>query len=260
MGHERIGYLPKTKKWVGIVENIANFSANNDNIAQIAFQTTKNVRSRFKYIEDDKGVFAAFKYIILLSYSSKLNNASDFLAKEGIQLSKNFNLFDLTQSIQQFISIHQQSKEYSAFATQSMIDTVCDWSRKNQIQQTFVFDSNDNSFETWKNAANGKGFCEISRSFFANFTERYLKYFLEREASSKINNLFDRREFNNKLETYISDISKHAFETSKITQSFSAGWFNNNVKDGIPSNDKIQGFLSFAFQKINSELLREEKK
>ena len=259
MGHERIGHLPKSKKWRTLVNEINDYSDNNNNIAQLATQTTKNVRYRFNYIEEDSGVLSAFKYIILLAHSSLQDNPSEFLSKNGVELPKNFNLFDLTLSIREFVTEHQNSKEYSVFASQAMIDTVADWSKVNEVQQTLVFDSNDNSFDLWKKAANGAGFCELSRTFFAKFTERYLKYFLEREASSKINNLYDRTQFNKKLEEHIDDISKHAFETSKITQSFAAGWFNKTVKDGVPTDKKIQGFLSFAFQKINSEMIREER-
>ncbi len=259
MGHERIGYLPRSKKWNSIVEDIGSYSTNNNNISQIAQSTTKNVRSRFNRIGNDEGVIAAFKFIILLSQSAKQNNPYNFLYNHEINLPPNFNIFDLAQSVQDFISRNENSKEYATFATQSMIDAISEWSKKNQLQQSLVFDENSSPFEIWRKASNGAGFCELSRTFFSSFTERYLKYFLEREASSKINNLFDRVNFNNQLEKHIDLISKHAFETSKIAQSFSAGWYNKNTKQGLPSDEAIQGFLSFTFQKLNSELLKEEK-
>ena len=81
---------------------------------------------------------------------------------------------------------------------------------------------------------------------------------MEREASSRLQSLSERERFNQKLETHIQDISKHAFETAKIAQSFSAGWYNLHAKDSIPSDEKLRDFLSFSFKKINSELLREE--
>src|SRR6185312_9935549 len=118
MGHERIGYLPKTKKWRRIVDDIGNFSATQSNVVRIASETTKNVRSQFKRIEEDKGVLSAFKFIILLAYSSSLKNSTSFLKKEGINLPNSFNLFDLTTSIQDFVSQNQESKEYSSFASQ----------------------------------------------------------------------------------------------------------------------------------------------
>jgi hypothetical protein len=260
MGHERVGYLPKTKRWSKIVENITAFSTSNNNVSEITKETTKNVRSRFKNIEQDNGVVAAFKYLVYLAHASKLSDPAAFLTTKSISLTQNFSIFDLTKSAQNYISKNQNSKEYSTFAIQSIIDTISQWSQKHEVQQTLIFDSNKNSFDSWRKAADGSGFCELSRTFFSKFTERYLKYFLEREASSKIKSLYDKQQFIKNLETHVQDISQHAFETAKIAQSFSAGWYNNNAKDKLPTDSSLRGFLSFAFQKLNSELLREENR
>jgi hypothetical protein len=258
MGHERIGYLPKTERWKGIVKRISYFSSENDNVSEIATETTRNVRSRFKYIKEDPSVFSAFKFLLLLTNASKKENPSEFLKSKGVKLSNAFNIFELTKSGQSFVEKNQSSKEYSTFAVQSLIDTVSEWSQKHQKQQTLTFDSTPDSYITWQKASNGSGFCELSRLFFSNFTTRYLKYFLEREASSRLQSLSEREQFTQKLESHVQDISKHAFETAKIAQSFSAGWYNNHAKDSLPSDEKLRDFLSFSFKKINSELLREE--
>lgn len=260
MGHERVGSLPKTERWRGIVHSISSYTEAGETIVDIASQTTKNVRHRFQNIENDSGIFAAFKYILALSYSANSNDSFDKLAQQGIDLPKDFNLYDLAYSIQDYVNNHSDSKEYSAFATQAMIETVSDWARQQESNQTVLFDSGDKGMELWRGAANGAVFCEISRLFFSKFTERYLKYFLEREAAASISNIYDRKQFNQNLEDHVDRISKHAFETSKITQSFAAGWYNKEVKTTLPSDKKIKGFLSFAFKKINSELIREETK
>lgn len=259
MGHERIGYLPKSKKWRDIVDEIGEFTANGDTIARIANQTTKNIIDRYNNIGADNGVLAAFKFLIILSQSPRHKNSSDFLARQGIQLSSNFNIIGLSKAIREFINSHSDSKEYSAFAIHALIETVSQWTKQNQVQQSIQFDSDKNSFDEWHKAAHGSGFCELSRMFFSNFTDNYLRYFLEREASAKINTLFERDTFNKKLDEHINEISKHAFETSKITQSFSAGWFNKNAINEIPSKEKIKGFVSFCFQKLNSEITREKE-
>lgn len=260
MGHERIGTLPKSEKWKGIVKSISDYTAARETIVDIATQTTKNVRHRFQYIEGDGGVFAAFKYLLILSHAAKCEDSFDKLAEQGIDLPKDFNLYDLAYSIQEYVTQNAESKEYSAFAIKSTIDTVSEWAQKNETNQTVLFDSNNKGLDLWHKASDGAGFCEVSRLFFSKFTEQYLKYFLEREAATQINNLYDRTQFNKNLENHIDRISKHAFETSKITQSFAAGWFNKEVKNKLPTDKKIHGFLSFAFSKINSELIREEAK
>lgn len=260
MGHERVGTLPKTEKWRGIVQRISSYTGGQKPIEEIATQTTRNVRQRFQNIEEDGGVFSAFKYVLALSSCSKSDQAFEKLKQHGIDLPHDFNLYDLAYSIQEYVDRNLESKEYSAFASQSMLETISEWAKQNESNQINLFDSGNKGLELWKKAANGTGFCEISRLFFSKFTERYLKYFLEREAASSINNIYDRKKFNENLEQHVDKISKHAFETSKITQSFAAGWYNKELKANFPSDKKIKGFLSFAFRKINSELIREEAK
>ncbi len=260
MGHERVGFLPKTKRWSAIVSGIGSFATNPDSISEIAAATTKNVRSRFSAIGNDEGVVSAFKYLVLLSFATKQENSIEFLHEKGILLSKNFDFFDLGITAKKYLEKHLESKEYSTLATQSLMDTISDWFQKNESQQTSLFSTPDNPLEKWKKAATGEGFCELSRSFFSNFTRRYLEYFLEREAAWSLKKVEDRKQFKENLESHVIEVSLHAFETAKITESFSAGWYNKNVKDKIPSDKKIQGFVDYAFHKINSELLREENR
>lgn len=59
------------------------------------------------------------------------------------------------------------------------------------------------------------------------------------------------------LSSHIDDVSRHAFETAKITQSFAAVWFNKHLKTGLPDDEAKAAFLSLAFGKIRDELRRE---
>jgi len=258
LGHERLGTLPKTEKWRAIVSAISTYSDATNPIGNISMETTKNVRHRFQNIENDGGVFAVFKFLLTLAFAARSEDTFLKLTQQGIQLPNDFSLYDLASSLQTYVSSKTDSKEYSSFAIQSMLETFSQWAKQNESNQIALFDSNNSALDLWHKAGNGAGFCELSRLFFAKFTERYLKYFLEREAAANINNLYDRIQFNKNLEQHIERISKHAFETSIIAQSYSAAWFNKEVKAKLPTDKKIQGFLSFAFKKINSELIREE--
>ena len=95
--------------------------------------------------------------------------------------------------------------------------------------------------------------------FFSNFTSLYLNYFLSRTASSQLQTITDREQFAAAITSGIDVISKHAFETSKIVQSFSAGWFNNNAIGRLPSQLETEGFLRHSFEKIREELRREKE-
>ena len=123
--------------------------------------------------------------------------------------------------------------------------------------QASLFTDPGDPREIWQRADNGAGFCEVSRLFFSKFTERYLNYFLEREASASMASISDRDRLATQLREHIDGVSRFAFETSRITQSFAAGWFNNHARDRYPSKDESRGFLSFAFGKMREELKRE---
>lgn len=270
MGHERVGILPKSKTWRKVVAQISEFSSydkiddtnsikiqENNNIAEIAKNVLKNVRDRIEYIENDKGIISAFKFLVMLSFASKQKEPLYFLKENGVNLSNLNSPLQIGKGVDFWINEHKESDEYASMARASIIDAITVWLRQNQSNQENLFFNKD-PYETWRKSANGAGFCELSRLFFSKFTERYLKYFLEREASANINSISEREIFNSNIENHIQNISKHAFETAKITQSFAAGWFNKNVKENLPSDIEIKGFLNIAFGKIRAELLREE--
>jgi len=97
----------------------------------------------------------------------------------------------------------------------------------------------------------------VARLFFAKFTERYLNYFLDREASAVLPNASERDRLASQLQQHVDGVSKYAFETSRITQSFAAGWFNLHARQRTPSKDELESFLSVAFGKMREELIRE---
>ena len=70
--------------------------------------------------------------------------------------------------------------------------------------------------------------------------------------------LVERDGFGERLDGHVEQVSQHAFETARIAQSFAAGWFNRNARDGVPDREATARFLSVAFGKIRGELLRED--
>jgi hypothetical protein len=259
MGHERLGILPKSRRWRLIVQDIAGASASEEAIAKLAGKTIKNVESRYYNIQNDAGVQAAIEYLAILSYAYGSQNPRNILESVNIKLSENANILQLAKVADSRIRNHNGSLEYEQIAYSAVVDSLAKWYKQHNAQTDF-FSETKASRSILNELGNGSGFCEISRLFFSSFTERYLNYFLDREASASINNISQREVFKKGIEKHVDTISKHAFETAKITQSFAAGWFNKNIKEGIPTNKKIRPFLKVAFAKMGAELLREADK
>lgn len=257
MGHERTGALPKTKKWLAVVGEIEEFSGSEAESLRIAVSTLENVESRFQSIEQDRGVNAAFKFLTALAVKAGQGSARA-ADVPGLQLPSDFSPFALARSLHEWLSKHRDSLEYAELAERAVNDALVGWHVEHSRQPT-LFQTEPENVEIWRKAGTAGGFCELARLFFAKFTERYLNYFLEREASSSTDSIERRDLLKKQLAQHVDSVSQHAFETAKITQSFAAGWYNNHAKDSFPDDNEILRFLRIAFGKLREDLRRESE-
>ncbi len=257
MGHERLNTLPKTHKWRNLVQEIGSLPETGFDVAEVARLTLVNVRHRLRQIHLDNGVQAAFTFLVALSHASRSPNVQQRLLELGISLPDKATPVALAQAVRDLVGKHVDSMEYAEIAESSAIQAVSYWHARHKDSQFDLFYPDNESFAIWRNAGTGAGFCELARVFFANFIERYLKYFLDREASAALPTVDDRILFERRLDEYVDIISRHAFETTKITESFAAGWFNRHARDRFPTANEISRFLSFSFAKVREEIDRE---
>jgi len=251
MGHERTGMLPKTRRWAQVVQDIASFRGDEEQSLRIANTSLENVRSRFESVQCDSGVHAAFKFLTRLSVSGS------GIGGDVDQLPRNPTPFAIAKAVNQAVDANKGSQEYAAIASAAATDAVANWFAQN-TEQSFLFGSAEQNIAIWSKAGTAAGFCEIARLFFAKFTERYLNYFVEREASAVLPTIEQRDLLQEQLRNHIDSVSRHAFETSKITQSFAAGWYNRHARESMPKDAEITGFLAIAFGKLREDLRREK--
>jgi hypothetical protein len=257
VGHERVGVLPRTTQWRKIVAELAKLPTAEATVSQLASGTLECVRTRFREMHRDTGVQAAFEFLVGLAASGGADEKPRLgWANLPVDFTNNPSPLRIAQALRTWVSGREDSLEYRSIAERAATDAITNW-HSHQNEQGYLFDPSDEAANVWKRASNGAGFCELSRLFFAKFMERYLNYFLEREASAALPNIAERERFREQLRQHVDQISQHAFETAKITQSFAAGWYNRHARRGRPSQREIERFLSIAFGKMREELLRE---
>jgi hypothetical protein len=254
VGHERVGTLPQTKRWREIVKDIARSQGWQNKVADIADKTLHNVQTRFNNLHRDTGIQAAFAYLVSLATADMPHSVG--LSSPQTGLENNPSPVKITKNLMDWVTRNTTSQEYAELASRAGADTITEWT-KSCSKQGLLFDTQISATAIWAQSANAEGFCQLARSFFSNFTARYLRYFLEREASAQLPSLEARERFTKSLQDHIDSVSRHAFETSKITQSFAAGWFNKHARESRPDDVEIQRFLATAFGKLKEELQRE---
>jgi len=253
MGHERVGHLPKTQRWREIVANIVPAATANEQIARLTADTIEKVKDRYTNIYNDQGVKAAFQFLLALSVSHK--NPKETISF-NVSLNDAPSTLQIVKALGDWMRPRIESHEYATLARKAAADTIAHWTREHSKQRD-LFGTESNPSRVWASAGSSAGFCQVTRIFFSNFTKRYLRYFLEREASAELSTVAERRQFNERLVRHVDEVSQHAFEIAKITQSFAAGWYAKHAEQHLPSDKEIGGFLAVAFGKMQEELLKE---
>ena len=259
MGHERVGILPKSARWIRLVKQMLGVFASEVPVGSLAAQTLQNVRLRFETLFQDDVVKSAFAFLVKFSHACRSQDPHEALRASGILMAEKATLLSIVRTMKEQIPPQQAATEYGQITIAAAADAIGYWYKQNASQQMPLFKPSSEFLDSWRPLGDGSGFCELSRLFFGKVTERYLNYFLERAASAKCPSLEQREKFQEGIRSHVDDVSKHAFETAKITQSFAAGWFNGRALDRVPDDQEIERFLSHAFGKMRDELRREEE-
>ncbi len=254
MGHVRIGFLPHTKQWKAIVDQLSSYDNNESTVAAIADRTLDAVRKEFEGIQYDESVIKAIEYLANIVVSSRQENQIRFLQEKGFSVDDNLSLFALTACAQNIIDTSGGSLETNKLVRDAAIQAVMDYYEKNSSNQLSLFEIDTNPF---RERGSGREFCELARYFFASFTEKQIRYYIDRTAISTIDNYENYLKFSDLLTAQSLAITEHAFEISKIMESFAAGWFNKYALDSSPAESSVTDFLKISFGKVREELRRE---
>ena len=250
-----MGFLPRTPQWNAIVQQLSLFGGDTSVVPIIAHGTLTAIKRIYEAMPFDESVIKAISYLINLSFSAKQTDQIAYLNSQGYNIDNNLSTFSLITSAQQLITTETGSLEINKIAKDAAMQAVISYQEKHQSNQIDLF--GNKAQNPLRSVGNGAAFCELARSFFAAFTDRQIKYYVERVAASTINSYGELARFTSTLSEQSNAISEHAFETSKIMQSFAAGWFNKHVNNSLPSDKEISEFLRTSFGKIREEFRRE---
>ena len=250
MGHVRIGFLPHTRQWNAIVDELSSYDNDTDAVAIIADRTLDAVRQEFDGLQYDESVRKAIEYLATIVVSSRQEDQITFLQENGYSVDDDLSVFGLTTSAKKVIQTEEGSLETSKLARDAAIQAVLEYYEKHSNKQLSLFQSDNNPFRA---RGSGREFCELARYFFAAFTEKQIRYYIDRAASSAIGD-YDKYIHFSTLSKQSLAIAEHAFEISKIMQSFAAGWFNKHALDSTPSDASVTDFLKISFGKVREEL------
>jgi len=255
MGHERIGQLPKSQRWRDIVGGVASSYSDRTMVDSVATDTLRAVRQQFRSAQSDESVVEAFSFLVRAAVATRSGQLSQIANRP---INSEVTPLSLAIALRQHLAGASGDPENAIIAKDAAIDAIGKWYSEDRERSTGSLFDDEKKSANWEKLGTGAGFCELSRHFFASFAERYLNFFLDREVASALPTIAARDVFRKELHGHVDDVSEHAFETAKITQSFAAAWFNKHASSGLPDKNTISSFVSYCMSKLRDELNREE--
>jgi hypothetical protein len=261
MGHTRLGNLPKTQKWLELIERITGSQVSGSVLSAasyveaIAARTLEASREGLNKAKDDSGVLYAFYLLTQVTLASRSTNWEDALARHGIRLASDSTVFDLTSAIHAAIDRHVSrsssgATDLSEMAQQSVGEAVM------SLADTRTADlfggSSDEVRKAIRTLSTKKGFGELGQLFFGRFVARFLNFYLSRATAAalggpRLSELADVAEFNGALRT-------HCDQSARIVRDFCGEWYSKTAyQEGIDLENASR-FLAVAVRKLSSEL------
>jgi hypothetical protein len=178
MGHVRTGFLPHTRQWNVIVQQLSLFGGDASIVPTIANGTLTAIKKTYEIMPFDESVQKAVSFLANLAFSAKQADQIDYLWANGYIVDGNLSIFSLVASAQKLITTENGSLEINKIAKDAAMQAVIAYQDRHQDNQIDLFGNTGQS--PLRNIGNGAAFCELARSFFAEFTDRQIKYYVER--------------------------------------------------------------------------------
>lgn len=253
MGHIRLGELPRTRKWGEVVDLIA---AEGD-AASIAAATLRAADEGFLRAAKDEGVGRAIWLLTQLPLAARQEDFRQRLEALGLVVTSAPGLPDLIGAYSDAVDSHMRRSggrtDLGEIAQMAAAETLA--TTLGARTQTLFGSSPEDVRIALAGLATTRQFGQLARSFVANFTRRFLTFYLSRELP---NHVGGNRRFANSSEQAAFDkaLDLHCRQASRIVEDFAGGWFSKtNWERGIGPAD-ARSFAWVALKKVRSELRR----
>jgi len=253
MGHNSLGNLPRTRKWIQVLDLIGGGAGT----PEIAAATMEASQGGLAKAAQDRGLVYAVWLLTQIPIAARGENFVSSLRNLGLEVSDAASLLEVTGAFTEAVDAHLRRNggrtDLGEMAQMAAVETITalGMPKTESLFGTTTVDV-QRAFKTF---STNKQFSALARDFFARLSRKYLTYFLSRTLSNYVGgngrfaNVSEHVKFNEALDL-------HCREASLIVERFSGGWFSKtNFKGGI-TPQKTADFVYVALKKIRAELAR----
>lgn len=255
MGHIRLNQLPRTRKWLNVVELLAVGA----DVFQIANATIKAAESAFSFVSNDSGYNQAVWLMTQLGLAAGQERPLEYLRSQGVDIPDNTSLPGIAVALTDALDNHSVASgghsDLGELAQRALVNAVIKRLEPKLSQQSLFNMQADDTQRALTEFRKPNEFGQLSREFYSRLTNECMNYFLSQTLAT---NLGAGQRFltMNQMSQFETALSTHCREASLIVEQFSSEWFSKHryEEQGNISRDSVRGYASWALKKMKDEL------
>ncbi len=253
MGHIRLPYLPRTRRWREVIDLVGSSTGT---AAAVASATLDAIDDSFVSRSTDPGLVRTVWMLAKLPDAARSGAIAEELHNLGISVSPTPTVAELTaglaSAIDDYLDAHKRRSDIAEMALGAAVESV---TRDLSQRTATLFPERSDVARGVAGLGTEAQFGRLARAFFARFTERCLRYYVDRELprhvgkNRRFKTLADQQQFSRALEL-------HCQQASKIVETFAGGWWSKARFERDLSEARTARFVSYALKKLRDELRR----
>ena len=261
MGHMRIGTLPATEPWNGVVRKIGLEAA----APEVAGATLDAARRAFLAVGEDTGFRQTTYLLVELALAGNKPKAAAELAKLGVTIPEETSLAEvaaqISSELDSRIDATRKRSDFGEMAQHALVGALVEHVQKHLPTLPHMQPSRQDVMAAFKSLSKEKEFGAVARRFCAKLTDGTLNYFLSKTLATQMGE-GQRFATTNQVTEFEGGMRRHCEEASAIMEQFAAQWFSKRrfLGGGKISRDTVDRFAWYGMQKMRLELEERAKR
>lgn len=254
MGHNRLGRLPKTRRWAAVMGMLDILHPDPAAIAKAVAEASEN---RLRELTNDPGLGYSFWLITRIALAARGQDFVGDLAKLNIKASPNASTLEFISQVADIARIElskiQSSGDFAEIGSMA-IRTALTETVGQQGRSMFETSLRDiqSAFKIYSTQVQ---FGNVAHRFFSNFLARVILSYVDRDIANHLGvgkgfaDLGDSKSF-------LEALDIHTRQSARIVEEFAGAWYSkhNWETKGDISREETQRFTAYALRKLRSEL------
>ncbi len=266
MGHQRLGDIPKSRKWSAVVAAVAGEGAGSggpgglaEAVSEIADLTLDAAQAGLQRAIDDPGLRFTFYLLTQVVLAAREPDWMDRLAQANIHLSEDSSLFDFTTQVQDavdhYLASHGPPTDVSEMAQQAAGQAIAELAGPNA--KTLFGSGATELRDALHQLSTKAGFARLGQRFFGCFMSRFLNFYLSRVTAGQVNGA--RLGQVGELSHFNEALGHHCNQSARIVHDYCGDWYSKTEFQHGIDPENTSRFMAVALNKLQAELEKQRE-